>query len=107
MLDGDPQERLDEVTEDDLAGHRLRSLDHRPDIQLLGGRANGSGGRCRDWCVAEMRMKLFELPHLSSGSPTEVAVASVPQTQLGESLQPPRRVVTRGEFIRDRLIGDE
>src|ERR1700738_833130 len=54
-----------------------------------------------------MGMKLFELPHLSSGSPTQVAVARVPQTQLGESFQPPRRVVTRGEFIRERLIVDE
>jgi len=27
MLDRDPQQRLDELTEDDLAGHRLRSLD--------------------------------------------------------------------------------
>src|SRR5712675_1370251 len=55
MFDRDPQERLDELAEDDLAGHRLRGLEHRPDIQLLDGRADGRGGRCRDWCVAEMR----------------------------------------------------
>jgi hypothetical protein len=39
MFDRDPQQRLDELTEGDLAGHRLRSLDHRPNIQPLGGRA--------------------------------------------------------------------
>src|ERR1700682_300920 len=85
MFDRDPQQRLDELAEFDLARYRLRGLEHRSDIQLPGGRANGGGGRCRDWCVAEMRIKLFELPHLSGGSPTEVAVASVAQTQLGES----------------------
>src|SRR6478735_5971877 len=91
MFDGDPQQRLDKLAEFDLSRHRLRGLEHRSDIQLLSGPANGSDGRCGDWCVAEMRMKLFELPDLSSGSPTEIAVASAPQTQLGESLQPPRR----------------
>ena len=50
MFDRDPQQRLDELTEDDLAGHRLRGLDHRPDIQLVDGRANGGGGRCSVRC---------------------------------------------------------
>src|SRR5882672_12364041 len=72
MFDRDPQQRLDELTEDDLTGHRLRGLEHRPDIQPLDWRTNGSGGRCRDWCVAEMRMKLFELPHLAECAPAQV-----------------------------------
>ena len=42
MFDRDPQQRLDELTEDDLAGHRLRGLEHRPDIQLLDWRTNSS-----------------------------------------------------------------
>src|SRR5437588_9521690 len=79
VLDRDPQERLDELTEDDLAGHRLGGLEHRPDIQPLDGRADGSGGRCRHWCVAEIRMKLFELPRLAIGPPTQIAVAGVLQ----------------------------
>src|SRR6266404_3529880 len=107
MLDRDPQQRLDELAEFDLARHRLRGLEHCSDIQLFGGRANGNGGRCGDWCVAEMRMKLFELPHLSSGSPTEVAVASGPQAQLSEALQPSGRVAAGGELIRERLVMDE
>src|ERR1700675_3113 len=72
MLYGNPQQRLDEFTEEDLAGHRLCGLEHRPHIQLLDGRANGRGGRCRDWYVAEMRMKLFELPHLSERTPPKI-----------------------------------
>src|ERR1700716_2143065 len=79
MFDRDPQERLNELTEDDLAGHRLRGLEHRSDIQLLDGRANGSGGRSRDWRVAEMRMKLFELPHLTKRAPANIAVPRASQ----------------------------
>jgi hypothetical protein len=44
MLDRDPQQCLDELIEDDLAGHRMRSLEHRPDIQLPDGRADGGDG---------------------------------------------------------------
>jgi len=85
MLDGDPQQRLDELTEDDLAGHRLRGLDHRPDIKLLGGRANGSGGRCRDWCVAEMRMKLFELAAPCRTRPSAGNSVALPADRHGRS----------------------
>src|SRR5712671_5778574 len=107
MLDRDPQERLDELAEDDLARHRLRGLDYRPDIQLLDGRANGGGGRCRDWCVAEMRMKLFELPHLAIGSPTQIAVAGVLQIHTGNLLEATRRIESGSEFIGERLIVDK
>src|SRR5712664_1818806 len=104
MLDRDPQERLDELAEDDLARHRLRGLDYRPDIQLLDGRANGGGGRCRDWCVAEMRMKLFELPHLAIGSPTQIAVAGVLKIHTGDLLEATRRIEAGSKFIGERLV---
>src|SRR6195256_2885979 len=104
MLDRDPQERLDELTEDDLAGYRLRGLEHRPDVQLLDGRANGTGGRCRDWCVAEMRMKLFELPHLAIGSPTQIAVAGVLQIHAGNLIEAARRIEAGSEVIGERLL---
>src|SRR6266403_1453165 len=61
MLDRDPQQRLDELAEFDLARQRLRGLEHCSNIQLLGGRANGSGGRCRDWCVARSEEHTSEL----------------------------------------------
>src|SRR6202521_3015090 len=98
MFDRDPQQRLDELTKDDLARHRLRGLEHRPDIQPLDGRANGSGGRCRDWCVAEMRMKLFELPHLAICSPTQIAVAGVLQIRTGDLLEATRRIKVGRDF---------
>src|SRR5882757_8549426 len=90
MLDRDPQQRLDELTEDDLTGHRLRGLEHRSDIQPLDGCGNGGGGRCGDWCVAKIRMKLFELPHLAISSPTQIAVAGVLQIHTGNLLEATR-----------------
>src|SRR4030088_1603452 len=107
MLDRDPQQRFDELTEDDLAGHRLRSLDHRSDIQLLDGRANGGGGRCRDCCVAEMWMKLFELPHLAIGAPSDIAVARVPPIDVRKLFEATRRVEARGQFVGERLVVDK
>src|SRR5712671_5877023 len=107
MFDGDPQQRLDELTEDDLAGHRLRSLEHRPDIQLLDWRANGSGGRCRYWCVAEMRMKLFELPHLSGRAPAKIAAPRLPQTGVGDRIEAARREEPRGQLMGQALVLDE
>src|SRR5258707_3494855 len=107
MLDRDPQERLDELTEDDLAGYRLRGLEHRPDIQLLDWRANGSGGRCSDWCVAEMQMKLFELPHLSGRAPAKIAAPRLPQTGVGDRIEAARREEPRGQLMGQALVLDE
>src|ERR1700691_6422689 len=104
MLDGNPQQRLDELTEDDLAGHRLRSLDHRPDIQLLDGCANGGGRRRRGWCVAEMRMKLFELPYLTGRTPAHVTLPRVPQAGVGDRFDAARRVEARGHLMRQALV---
>src|SRR5437899_11973795 len=99
MLDRGTQQRLDEITEDDLAGHRLRGLEHRPDIQPLDWRANSSGGRRRDRCVAEMRMKLIELPHLAIGSPANIGGAGVRQTHTANLLEPTRCIYARSDVI--------
>jgi hypothetical protein len=103
MFDYNSQQRLDELSEDDLPGHRLRGLEHRPDIQLLDERTNGSG-RCTDWCVAEMRIKLFELPHLAIGAPTQISVAGVLQIHAGNLLEAMRRIEAGSDFIGERLI---
>src|ERR1700737_693063 len=99
MLHRDLQERLDELAEDDLAGHRLRGLEYRPDIQLLDWCANGSCGRCRDWRIAEMRMKLFELPHLAERAPAQVTVPRVPQAGVGDRFDAARRIESRGQLM--------
>src|SRR3984893_16210092 len=51
-----------------------------------------------------MRMKLFELPHLAIGSPTQIAIARVLQIHAGDLLEPARRIEAGSEFIGDRLI---
>src|ERR1700694_4285391 len=107
MFDPDQQERLVKATHDDLTGHRLSGLEHRPDIQLLDGRADGGCGRSRGWCVAEMRMELFELPYLPIGSPTQIAVAGVLQIHTGDLLEATRRVEAGGQFIGERLVVDK
>src|SRR5882757_3131999 len=107
MLDRDPKQRLDEFAEFDLTRYGLRGLEHRPDIQPLDGRANGSCGRCRDWCVAEMRMKLFELPHLAIGSPPQVAVPGVSQVEMRYFIETTGRVEARSKFVGERLVLDE
>src|ERR1700730_12398740 len=104
MLDRDPQERLDELAEDDLAGHRLRGLEHRTDIQPLDGCANGSGGRRREWRIAEMRMKLFELPHLAERAPAKIAAPRLPQIRVGDRIEAARRVEARGQLMGQTLV---
>src|SRR6202045_5009744 len=99
MFDCDPHQRLDELTQEDLAGYRLCGLEHRSDIQPLDGRANGSGGRCRDWRVAEMRMKLFELPHLAERAPARIAAPRFPQTGVSDRIEAARREEPRGYLM--------
>jgi len=60
---------FDEPAEDDLAGDRLRGLDHRGDVQLLDRGAEGGGGRRRGRFLAELQVRLLELAHLPIGTP--------------------------------------
>src|SRR5579864_2550764 len=87
MLDRNPKQCFDQLAEFDLARYGLRGLEHRPDIQPLDGRADGRGGRCGDWCVAEVRMKLFELPHLAERTPAQVTAPRVTQTGVGDRIE--------------------
>src|ERR1700687_3948872 len=104
MLDRDPQQRLDELIKDDLAGHRLRGLEHRPGIQPLDGRANDSGGRCWGLCVAEMRMKLFELPDLAERAPANIAAPRLPQIRWGDRIEAARRAESRRQLMAQGLV---
>src|SRR5882757_4314608 len=51
-----------------------------------------------------MRMKLFELPNLPIGSPTQIAVAGVLQIHSADLLEATRRVEAGSQFIGERLI---
>src|SRR5580692_11509791 len=54
-----------------------------------------------------MWMMLFELPHLSISSPTEIAVARVPQIDMRKLFEATRRVEARGQFVGERLVVDK
>src|SRR5258705_9678830 len=99
MFDRDPQQRLDEFVEDDLAGHCLRGLEYRPDIQLLHWRTNSSSGRCWDWFVAEMRMQLFQLSHLANCAPAKIATPRLPQIRVCDRIEAAPRVEPRGHLM--------
>jgi hypothetical protein len=105
MLDRDLQQRLDELTEDDLTGHRLRGLEHRSDIQLLDGRAEGCDGRRR--FPVQPRVTLVELPHFAEGAPPKIAVPRVSQIGVGDGLETARRVEARGQLMGQALVLDE
>src|SRR5258708_11589460 len=104
MFDRDPQQCLDELAEDDFAGHRLRGLEHRTDIQMFDRRANGGGRRCRDWCVTEMRMKLFEMPHLAERAPAQVTAPRFPQAGMGDRIEAAHREEPRGQLMCQTLV---
>ncbi len=104
MFDRDPQQCLDELAEDDFPGHRLRGLEHRTDIQMFDRRANGGGRRCRDWRVTEMRMKLFELPHLAERAPAQVTAPRFPQAGMGDRIDAARAVEPRGHLMGQALV---
>ena len=52
-------------------------------------------------------MKLFELPHLAVGSPTLIAMPSVPQIRPSNLLETARRIKACGELVGDPFILDE
>src|SRR4029077_6400684 len=51
--------------------------------------------------------QLVELPHLAMGSPTQIAIAAVPQIHTGNLLETARRIEPRGELVGDPFILDE
>src|ERR1700760_2193025 len=51
-----------------------------------------------------MSMQLVKLSYLTIGSPTQVAVASVPQIQVRYLSKLARRVKARGQLISERLV---
>ena len=73
-------------------------FDRRPD------RARWTGRRL---LCPEVRIDHIELPHLAIGSPTQVAVARLPQIHMRKIFETARRVETRGEFVADRFVVDE
>src|SRR5271166_2685547 len=107
MFDRDPHQSLDKLIEDDLAKHRLRGFDYRPDIQLYDRCADCSDGRERSSFLVKRRVRLVNLPYLAERTPAEVAVAGVSQIGVGDRFEAACGVEPRSGFIRDGFVLDE
>src|SRR5260370_14120121 len=82
MLERNSHECLDELAQLDLARYCLRSLDHRPDIQLFDRRAHRRIQRRRSRLLMQPGIALFELPDFPDPTPAQVAVPVVSQTAM-------------------------
>src|SRR6267154_4801530 len=107
MLDRDPYERLDELAGFDLARHRLRSLDHRHDIELLDGRADHRDRqRCRR-SLARTRVAPIELLHLADCSPPCKAIARILQMGACSGRGTAIEVESSSKLVGDSFVLDE
>src|SRR5262245_28496220 len=52
-------------------------------------------------------MELIELPYLSVGSPSKIALPCVSQIKMRDLLEAPRRVKTRGQLVGERHVVDK
>ena len=104
LLDRGARQRLDQLLQNNFARHDLRHLDDRREVQMLN-RCPDRGRRAGNSLVLpEARMKLFELPHLTVGSPANIPVVGVAHIEIGDLLKATRSVGVCGEFIGERLI---
>ena len=104
MLDRFHHQRLDQLFEKDLAGQRLRHIDHRGEIQVLDWRSDGGRGSRRP---LDPRMALVQLCDLAECPPAEVTAARAAEIVLGYRVEAARRVEPRSELVGHGLVLDE
>src|SRR5262244_2084443 len=107
MFDGRAQQRVDLLLEHDLARDRLRDLEDGCEIEVLDRRPDGGGRNRREDFLPKPWVLLVELPHFSVGSPTNIALASVPQVRIRDRVQAAGRVEARRNLASERLDMDE
>ncbi len=73
VFEHEAHERIDQLVELDLAGDGLRGLGHRQQVELS--LALGRRGHHAPGAYAQLRILLFELPHLAIGTPLGIAGA--------------------------------
>src|SRR5215467_9201668 len=77
VLDGRAQEPVDEFFENHLARKCLRSFNHCREIKMFDRRFDHARWTRRTLVLPQPRMELVELPHLSIGTPSKIALPSV------------------------------
>src|ERR1700756_3362098 len=106
MLERDSHERLDELAQLYLARHRLRSLDHCPDIQLLNRCINRRTRRSRGRLLTQPGMALIELLDFAERAPSQITLPRVLQIGMRNALDTPRGVEPCGHLMGDALVLD-
>src|SRR5262249_26790902 len=106
-LDRCAHEPLDQLFQNDLTGYGLRHLDHGREVELFDRCFDPARWTRRALVPPQPRMELIELPHLSIGSPPQIALPCVSQVETREVLQAARRVKAGSQFVSERLVVDE
>ncbi len=99
MFDRDLQKLFDQLTKNDLAGHRLRGLDDGSDVQLLDRCAKGVGARRGGRSLAQMRIGLLKVLYLAERAPTKIAASRLPQTRMGDRFGAARCIEARCHLV--------
>src|SRR5262245_19858409 len=107
VLDRHTHDPFDELFEHNLAGKRLRDLDHGSDIEPLDGHFDRARWTRRALVRPQPRMELIQLPHLPVGTPAQIAGSGLPQISVCNCLQASRRVEARRKLVGDRLVLDK
>src|SRR6516162_10502860 len=107
VLDGRAQEPVDQLFQNHLAGNGLRHLDHGREVELFDRRLDRARWTRRPLVLPQSRMELIELPHLSVGSPSEIAGSGLPQISVCDRLEAARRVEAGSQLVGERLVVDE
>src|ERR1700722_12815154 len=103
MFKRDPQQRLDELAKDDLAGHGLRGFDDARYIELLDRRANGYLETIPHRSN-QLRVKPIELVHLAVSTPAQITSPGVPEIGVGSGFEATRCVEQRGQLMGQGLV---
>src|SRR5262249_31893696 len=102
-----PHDPVDEFSKTHLAETRLRHLDHGREIKLFDRCFDRARWTRRALVLPQPPMKLIELPHLSVGSPSQIAPPCVSQIKMRDLLKSTRRVKASSQLVGERLVVDE
>src|SRR6516164_2538220 len=104
LRDGRSHKPVNELFHDHLAREGLRDFDHSRKIELFDRCLDRACWTGRVLALPQPRMELLELPHLSVGSPSEIALPRVSQVEMRDLLEAAGRVKARGQLVGERLV---
>src|SRR5215469_4326704 len=82
VLEGCAHKFVDQLFQNHLAGESLRDFDHRCEIEMFDRCLDRTRWPPRAFVLPQPRIKLVELPHLSVGAPSKIALPCVSQVEI-------------------------